>query len=57
MEKLEKTVQEFNRLHGSEALIRIVEVRREDIIMESEGSVCKTCGLYDCFEDIKWARS
>ncbi len=54
MEKLKKVLEEFNRLHGSEANARIVEVKDDEVIIEFEGSFCATCGLYDYFEDIKW---
>ncbi|MDI3475932.1 MAG: hypothetical protein PWQ79_1428 [Thermococcaceae archaeon] len=54
MEKLKNVIREFNRLHGSEAKVKIREVRRDEVILEFEGSFCATCGLYDYFEDIKW---
>ena len=53
-EKIERVLAEFNRLHGSEANARIVEMRGDEVIIEFEGSFCATCGLYDYFDDIKW---
>ncbi|NJE84459.1 hypothetical protein E3E23_01185 [Thermococcus sp. CX2] len=54
MEVLKKVLEEFNRLHGSEAQARIVERKDDEIIIEFEGSFCATCGLHDYFDDIKW---
>ncbi|AEC52859.1 hypothetical protein PNA2_1945 [Pyrococcus sp. NA2] len=54
MEKLNYVIKEFNRLHGSEAQAKILEVKEDEVIIEFEGSFCKTCGLYDYFEDISW---
>ncbi len=54
METLERVLEEFNRLHGSEARARIVEAKENEVVVEFEGSFCATCGLYDYFEDIKW---
>ncbi|HIH73544.1 MAG: hypothetical protein PWP49_1277 [Thermococcaceae archaeon] len=54
MEKLKKAIEEFNRLHGSEAQAKIIEIRDDEAIIEFKGYFCKTCGLFDYFEDIKW---
>ncbi|WP_297417554.1 hypothetical protein [Thermococcus sp.] len=53
-ENLERVLFEFNRLHGSEAEVRILNLEGNEVIIEFEGSFCATCGLYDYFEDIKW---
>ncbi|AFL94263.1 hypothetical protein CL1_0048 [Thermococcus cleftensis] len=54
VEKLERVLGEFNRLHGAEARARIVEMKGDEVIIEFEGSFCATCGLYDYFDDIRW---
>lgn len=54
MEALRKVIEEFNKYHGSEAQARIIKAERDEVIIEFDGSFCKTCGLYDYFEDIKW---
>ncbi|WP_456422307.1 hypothetical protein [Thermococcus sp.] len=54
MEAVEKVLEEFNRLHGSEARARILQIKGNEVIIEFEGSFCATCGLYDYFDDIKW---
>ncbi|MEO2152787.1 MAG: hypothetical protein ABGW50_09050 [Thermococcus sp.] len=53
-EKLRKVIEEFNRLHGSEARARVLKLEGDEVIIEFEGSFCATCGLYDYFDDIKW---
>lgn len=53
-EKISKVIEEFNRLHGNEAHAKLKEIKGEEVIIEFEGSFCKTCGLFDYFEDIKW---
>ncbi len=54
MESLRRVIEEFNRLHGTEARARILRAEGDDVIIEFSGSFCATCGLYDYFEDIKW---
>ncbi len=54
MEALERVLEEFNRLHGSEARVKVLEAGENEVILEFEGSFCATCGLYDYFDDIKW---
>ncbi|AHF80372.1 hypothetical protein [Thermococcus paralvinellae] len=54
MEVLKRVIQEFNKYHGSEAQAKIVKAEGDEVIIEFDGSFCKTCGLYDYFEDIKW---
>ena len=54
MESIRKVIEEFNRLHGTEARARILRAEGDDVIIEFSGSFCATCGLYDYFEDIKW---
>lgn len=54
MEKLENVIREFNRYHGSEAQAKIVKIEGDAVIVEFSGTFCKTCGLYDYFDDLKW---
>jgi len=54
MEALEMVLEEFNRLHGSEARVKVLKAGKNEVILEFEGSFCATCGLYDYFDDIKW---
>ncbi|GAB6101919.1 hypothetical protein JCM16138_11420 [Thermococcus atlanticus] len=54
MESLRRVIEEFNRLHGSEAQAKILRIGGDEVIIEFSGSFCATCGLYDYFDDIKW---
>ncbi|MFA4647309.1 hypothetical protein P8X24_08690 [Pyrococcus kukulkanii] len=54
MEKLDYVIREFNKWHGSEAQARILEAKEDEVIIEFRGTFCKTCGLYDYFDDIAW---
>jgi len=54
MKKLKKAVEEFNRLRGSEPQAEIIEAKDDEAVIEFKGSFCKTYGLFDYFEDIKW---
>lgn len=54
MEKLKNVLEEFNRLHGSEARVRVKKAEGDEVVLEFEGSFCATCGLYDYLDDIKW---
>lgn len=54
MGSLGRVIEEFNRLHGSEARARILKADKDEVIVEFSGSFCATCGLYDYFEDVKW---
>jgi len=53
-ETLKRVIDEFNRLHGSEAEARILRFEGDEVVIEFEGSFCATCGLYDYFDDVKW---
>ncbi|ASJ16849.1 hypothetical protein A3L04_07065 [Thermococcus chitonophagus] len=54
MEKLDYVIKEFNKWHGSEAQAKILKVKEDEVIIEFKGTFCKTCGLYDYFDDIAW---
>jgi hypothetical protein len=44
---------EFNKWHGSEAVAKLVKVEGPSIVVELSGPFCRTCGLYDYFDDLK----
>jgi hypothetical protein len=50
-EVVESVCEEFNRLHGSEGQVRVVEWLGEGFVAEFVGSFCVTYGFYDYFED------
>jgi hypothetical protein len=48
---VELVCEEFNRLHGSEGQVRVIEWLGDRFVAEFVGSFCVTCGFYDYFED------
>ncbi|MGC9108379.1 MAG: hypothetical protein ACP5IE_09385 [Infirmifilum sp.] len=52
LEAVTAAIEEFNRLHGSEATARLVRIEGERFTVEFRGSFCVTCGFYDYFEDL-----
>jgi hypothetical protein len=48
---VESVCEEFNRMHGSEGQVRVVEWLSDVFVAEFVGSFCVSCGFYDYFED------
>jgi len=48
-----RALAEFNKWHGSEAIAKLVKLEGPSIIVELSGPFCRTCGLYDYFDDLK----
>lgn len=46
-------LREFNRWHGAEAIARLISVEKSLIRIELKGPFCRTCGLYDYFDDLR----
>jgi len=46
-----KAVEEYNRFRSPEAKAKLIKIREKEIILDFEGSFCRTCGVYDYFED------
>jgi hypothetical protein len=46
-----KAVDEYNRFRSPEAKAKLIKIRGKEIILDFEGSFCRTCGVYDYFED------
>lgn len=44
-------VNEFNRYHGVEATVKVIDWLENGLIAEFRGSFCLTCGFYDYFDD------
>jgi len=53
-EAVEQVVEEFNRLHGAEAQVRVLEFTEGGFRAEFRGSFCLTCGFYDYFDDLAY---
>lgn len=48
---VEDAVEEFNRYHGVEAAVKVVDWLGEGFTVEFRGSFCLTCGFHDYFDD------
>ena len=48
-----RALTEFNKWHGSEAVAELVKLEGPSIVVELSGPFCRTCGLYDYFDDLK----
>jgi len=45
---------EFNKWHEPEAVAELVKLEGPAIVVELSGPFCRTCGLYDYFDDLKF---
>lgn len=45
---------EFNKWHGHEAVAELIKLEGPSIVVELSGPFCRTCGLYDYFDDLKF---
>ena len=48
-----RALAEFNKWHGSEAVAELVKLKGPSIVVELRGPFCRTCGIYDYFDDLK----
>lgn len=51
--KVKQGLAEFNRWHGPEAMAELVGFDKGWILAQLSGPFCRTCGLYDYFDDLK----
>ena len=51
---VEEAEQLYNRYRAPESIAEILEITNDEIIVKFKGSFCKTCGLYDWIEDMKY---
>ncbi|MEM3421784.1 MAG: hypothetical protein QW315_05970 [Candidatus Hadarchaeum sp.] len=52
-EYISRAFDEFNRWHNPEALAKLTKLDENLIVAELSGPFCRTCGLYDYFDDLK----
>jgi len=50
-EAILKTVEAYNHFRSPEAMARLVRIGKAELIVDFEGSFCRTCGTYDYLED------
>lgn len=46
-----KAITEYNKYRRPEAEAKLIKVSRKELILDFEGTFCKTCGAYDYLED------
>lgn len=51
-EELEKALVRYNELRAPEAVAELVELAGDIAVIRFTGSFCRTCGVYDYFEDL-----
>lgn len=52
-EWIARAFAKFNKWHGSEAVAELVKLEGPSIVVGLSGPFCRTCGLYDYFDDLK----
>jgi len=51
-ESILKAIEMYNHFRSPEANAKLVEIRENELIVDFEGSFCRTCGVYDYLEDL-----
>lgn len=46
-----KAIEEYNKFRSPEAKAKLVKISEKEIVLDFEGTFCRTCGVYDYFED------
>ena len=47
-----KAIETYNRYRSPQATAMLVEVREGLLTIDFKGTYCKSCGVYDYFEDV-----
>jgi superoxide reductase len=50
---IQEAIHEYNKYHGSEAVVNLDSFDDKVIKLEFTGTFCYTCGFYDYFEDFQ----
>lgn len=46
-----EAINEYNKYRSPEAKAKLVKISEKELILDFEGTFCKTCGVYDYLED------
>lgn len=46
-----RAVNEYNKYRSPEAKVKLVKIDDSKLVLDFEGSFCRTCGVYDYLED------
>lgn len=52
--KILEAIKEFNEFRSPEATAELISMNNDTIIVKMSGTYCRSCGLYDYFEDLSW---
>jgi len=52
--KVLEAIKDFNEFRSPEATAELVSIENNRIVVRMSGTYCRTCGLYDYFEDLSW---
>ncbi|MFQ5759294.1 MAG: hypothetical protein ACE5IF_06415 [Candidatus Bathyarchaeia archaeon] len=50
-EAVDKAIKTYNKYRSPEATAKLVEMKDGELIIDFEGSFCRTCGVSEYFED------
>jgi len=51
--RVKAAIEEFNKYRSPEAVAKLVDVGEGFTVIELSGPFCRSCGLYDYFDDLK----
>lgn len=46
-----RAIEAYNHFRSPEATAKLVKIEKDKLIIDFEGSFCRTCGTYDYLED------
>jgi hypothetical protein len=46
-----KAIEEYNKYRSPEAKAKLVKISEKELLLDFEGSFCRTCGVSDYLED------
>ncbi len=49
---IKKGIDEYNKYRSPEAKAELLRITEDTIIVKFTGTYCRTCGIYDYFEDL-----
>ena len=51
--KVKAAIEEFNKYRSPEAVAKLIDVGEGFTVIGFSGPFCRSCGLYDYFDDLK----
>jgi len=50
---IKSALEEYNKYHSPEATVKLVKLSKNFIVVKVSGPFCRTCGVYDWFDDFR----